>query len=94
MSAARIIGQTGVAALVTGDWDSDGDLDLAVANFSSNSITVLRNNGTGSFSLLSAVGGQIGINALAAGDWDGNGYLDLAAADSGSDIVYILTNQP
>jgi hypothetical protein len=54
----------------------------------------LRNNGTGSFSLLSTIGGQIGISALEAGDFNGNGLLDLAAADNGSDSVHILTNQP
>jgi hypothetical protein len=74
--------------------DGDGDLDLAVANFGSNSITILKNDGTGSFSTLGAVGGQIGISALAAGDWDENGSLGLAAADNGSDSVHILNNQP
>jgi len=79
---------------VAGDWDGDGNLDLAVANFATNSVAILRNNGTGSFSSLSAIAGQIGISALAAGDWGGDGNLDLAAADNGSDSVHILKNQP
>ncbi|NTW60945.1 MAG: VCBS repeat-containing protein, partial [Nitrospirae bacterium] len=83
-----------ISALATGDWDSDGNLDLAVANFSINNIAVLRNNGTGSFSSLGVIAGQFGISALVAGDWDGNGSLDLAAADNGSDSVHILDNQP
>jgi hypothetical protein len=94
--SSTIAGQTDVRALASGDWDADpdGNLDLAVARFGSNSVAILRNNGTGSFSSLSAIGTQFGVSALAAGDWDGNGSLDLAAADNGSDSVHILVNQP
>jgi hypothetical protein len=73
-----------------GDGDRDGDLDLAVANFGSNSVAVLRNDGTGNFVSWSAVGGQIGVSALASGDFNGDGFLDLATADYGSDSVRVM----
>ncbi len=89
-----ITGQTNVAALIAGDWDADGDLDLAVANFGSDSLTVLTNTGSGSFSPLGTVAGLIGISGLATGDFNADGSLDLAAADRGSNSVQILINQP
>jgi hypothetical protein len=36
-------------AAVAGDWDGDGDVDLAIADFGSNSIALLRNDGIGTF---------------------------------------------
>ena len=35
--------QTGARALAAGDWDGDGNLDLAVADFSTNNVSILEN---------------------------------------------------
>jgi hypothetical protein len=87
---------TEVRALISGDWDGDGDLDLAVADFGANSVAVLENDGTGRFAPFpsGAVGGQIGVSGLAAGDFNGDGCLDLAAANDSSSSVHVLLNQP
>ncbi|MDB4442776.1 hypothetical protein N9219_05090, partial [bacterium] len=42
-----ISGMTGARGLATGDWDDDGDSDLAVANFSNSRVAILKNNGSG-----------------------------------------------
>ena len=65
-------------ALVAGDWDHDGDYDLAVPN-SQGGISVLLNEGDGTFG---KAGGPRGgdMRAISAADFNGDGDLDLAAA--------------
>ena len=60
--------QSDPAPIVIGDFNNDGNLDLAVANFLSNSLSVLLGNGTGSFQ--PAVNYPVGTNpiAITAGD--------------------------
>jgi hypothetical protein len=42
-SAGSVAGQVGTRALAAGDWDGNGDLDLASANFGVNTVDVLKN---------------------------------------------------
>ncbi len=75
------------------DLDGINGPDLAVANKQSNSISILLNNGDGTFPAsppIIFVGTQ--PNSLTAGDWDGDGDQDLAVANSGNDTVTILIN--
>ncbi|HEV8205315.1 MAG TPA: FG-GAP-like repeat-containing protein, partial [Acidimicrobiia bacterium] len=67
---------TGVAV---GDFNSDGNLDLAVSDLSSN-ITVFIGVGNGTFDQRSPifVGGG-GASSVVTADFDGDGRLDLAA---------------
>ncbi len=69
------------AALGAGDFDNDGDLDLAIGLFP-NTIQVLRNNGAGVFPTALLVDDNVSFLPydFAWGDYDGNGYMDLAAA--------------
>ena len=86
-----VLGQIDVVALVAGDWDGDGDPDLA-ANSGISTVNVLENDGTGDFTPADTVSGQTNVQALIAGDWDGDGDLDLASANFGSSVVGILIN--
>jgi hypothetical protein len=72
------------------DLDGDGDLDLAVANCMSTIVSILMNNGDGTFQ--SAVNYGAGANpySVFCADLDGDGDLDLAVANEGSDNVSIL----
>ena len=69
--------------LIAADFDQDGKIDLAVANYLSNSVWVLPGNGSGSFS---ASGPQLSVNGnpygLATGDLNADGKLDIAVTDS------------
>jgi len=77
-------------ALVTGDFNGDGKLDLAATNSSGNNVSVLLGNGGGTFQ--TAVNYNVGNNphGLVAGDFNGDGKLDLAVADSNDNNVSVL----
>ena len=82
-------------AIVAGDFNNDGKLDLAVANFGDNTVTLLLGNGDGTFTPASgspfAVGK--GPSGIAAADFNRDGKLDLAVANSTDGTVSILLQQ-
>ena len=63
-----------------------------MANYGSNDVSVLKNNGDGTFA--AAVNHPTGTysNSVIAADLDGNGSPDLAVANFGSDNVSVLIN--
>ncbi len=81
-----------VQGVTTGDYDNDGDVDIAQAMWGPPS-TVYRNDGTGNFR---DVGGQIGIstssgefdNGIVWADVDNDGDLDLAMIGQGRLALY------
>ncbi len=73
------------ACVAWGDYDNDGDLDLALAgNGSSGRISRVYRNDGGAFTDIGA--GLTGVDnaGLAWGDYDNDGDLDLALAGNGS----------
>ena len=73
-----------------GDFNGDGKLDIAVANFGGNNVSILLGNGDGTFQ--SAHNFPAGTNpaALTVADFNGDGKLDLAVANYGSNDVGVL----
>ncbi len=76
------------------DLDEDGDNDLAVANAGSlhgfaNSVSVIKNNGNGTF--IGALGYNAGNGPVSvfASDLDGDGDQDLAVANAGVSRFYL-----
>jgi len=63
--------------LAMGDFTGDGFTDLAVPNPTNNSVTILLNQGNGTFVKGTPIKLQSPI-AVAAGDFTGNGIIDLA----------------
>ncbi len=86
-------------SVFNGDLDGDGDLDLVTANAYSSDVSVLKNNGNGTFQpkVDKNVDGDYPYTVSCA-DLDGDGDLDLAVAHEGSDgswigNAYILKNE-
>jgi hypothetical protein len=86
------------SAIVTGDFNGDGNQDFVVANFTDNTFSLFLGNGDGTFkqatgspfSLPSAVAGPI---AMTASDFNSDGNLDLAIVNqTTSDVSILLGN--
>jgi len=79
-------------ALLPGDFNGDGSLDLAVANFGDGTVTVLLGNGDGTFT--EAAGSPVTVGtqpgSVAMEDFNGDGIPDLAVANFGDGTVTIL----
>jgi uncharacterized repeat protein (TIGR01451 family) len=66
-------------AFVAGDFNGDGKVDIAVANYRSNTVTILLGNGDGSFTAIDATPATGSFPAaIVAGDFNKDGKLDLA----------------
>jgi hypothetical protein len=79
-----------LSAMVVGDFNGDGKLDLAVTDASANAVLVLLGNGDGTFQppVAIAVGNQ--PMAIVLGDFNNDGKLDLATANYADDTVTLL----
>ena len=78
-------------SLAVGDFNGDGKLDLAVANYGSGTVGVLLGNGTGGFATAKtySTGGSEPKSVVAA-DFNGDGKLDLAVANYYNSNVGVL----
>src|SRR5439155_17386922 len=70
-------------SLAVADFNGDGTLDLALADFGDNVVSILLGLGDGSFSSLTPLRTRIGPNLIfvVAGDFNGDGKPDLAVAN-------------
>ncbi len=80
---SRVPTQGNPVAVVSGDFNQDGQQDLAVVHIDSDSVAILIGDGKGNFQLSGqyAVEGRPG--SITMGDWNGDGKPDLAIAFQG-----------
>ena len=80
----------GSQSMAVGDFNADGQPDVAVINSLANGVNVFLNKGScpSAVSAIPATGD--GPTSIAAADFNGDGKLDLAVANSGSNNVTIL----
>ena len=75
--------------IAAGDFDGDGNLDLAVAGGLSD-VVILHNGGGGAFTPAGRIEAGSGPTSLCAVDLDGDGRADLAVACSKSNRIKLL----
>jgi len=81
-------------ALAVGDFNGDGNLDLAVVNESISTISILFGAGDGTFRIQSTTPVALkGPTAVTAGDFNGDGITDLAVNSPTANTVEILLGQ-
>jgi hypothetical protein len=78
-------------SVAVGDFNGDGNQDLAVANFGSNNVSILLGNGDGSFQQVNYAAGS-SPRSVAVGDFDGDGLPDLAVASASGTVRVLLGN--
>ena len=72
------------------DVNGDGKPDIVVANFSSNSLSVMLGNGNGTFQAQQTFTTGSNPVSVAIGDVDGDGRVDLIVTNKGSNSVSVL----
>ncbi len=77
-------------SIISKDFNSDGNADLAVANFASDDVSIFLGTGTGSF--ITAVKYPAGDTpwSITSADFNSDGKVDLAVANSNSNSVSVL----
>ena len=81
-------------SIVVADFNGDGNLDIAIANRSSNDISVLLGKGNGTFNAQVKYSAGAGTDpvGIAAADFNGDGKPDLVVANSGNKSISVLMN--
>lgn len=82
--------QPSFSALASGDFDLDGDLDLALSQFHSGQVRLMWNDGSGYFPKAQQLAVGDRLTAIAAADLNEDGRLDLAALDENSGQLAVL----
>src|SRR5438552_2230762 len=76
-------------SVAVGNFNGDGTLGLAIADFGSNTVSVLTGKGDGTFQAPRSYAVGFLPEAVTVGDFNGDGLADLAVANYGSNTVSV-----
>jgi hypothetical protein len=79
-----------LSAIVAGDFNGDGKLDLAATDETGNAVLILLGNGDGTFQPPITIATGNAPDAIVAGDFNSDGKLDLAVANNGDGTATLL----
>jgi len=82
----------GFKYLDAGDIDLDGDIDIVIINSLAETVSVLLNNGDGTFATQSTYSVGVDPISIISSDIDGDGDFDLVTANFGEDSISVLLN--
>jgi IPT/TIG domain/FG-GAP-like repeat/FG-GAP repeat len=74
------------------DFDNDGNLDIVVSNSGAASVSVFRNQGSGTFNTKLDFAAGTGAQAIATGDVDADGRMDIVVVNKTAGTVSVLIN--
>jgi hypothetical protein len=77
-------------SVATADFNGDGKVDLAVSNYTGNSISILLGNGEGTFKTNVDYATELGPDSVVVGDFNRDGKPDLAVRNQSSNTVSVL----
>jgi hypothetical protein len=84
-------GTAGTRRLTTGDFNGDGNLDVAASDAELGFIYMMLGNGSGGFQSAATLNGVLEAGSLATGDFNCDGHLDLAAG-TGDQVSFFAGN--
>lgn len=79
-----------LSALVAGDFNGDGKLDLAMTDYGANAVYVQLGNGDGTFQQPITIPTRNQPASIVTGDFNNDGKLDLALTNYGDNTVTLL----
>lgn len=75
--------------VASADFNNDGFMDLAVANWGSSNVSILLNNGNGTFGAATQFAVGTNPRAIVTADFNGDGNKDFASANDGTNNVSV-----
>jgi hypothetical protein len=96
-AAASFPAGYGPADVAAGDFDADGELDLAVANYDSSNastqeLAILRGDGAGGFGAPAFLAAGYRLTSVVAADLDGSGPPDLVVGSDSGGLAVLLAS--
>jgi hypothetical protein len=90
----------GARTMIAGDFNGDGDADLAFGSDDNSFLRIARGSGDGSFQRTvtfltnSPLGGKPLATGLAVGDFNGDGALDFVKSNAASNFISVVLRTP
>lgn len=84
------IGGVIINDIALGDFDNDGDVDVVCTDDGAGKVSILLNNGNGTFMPGAVIASGASYHTLALADFNDDGNLDIAVSDYGTNNIHIF----